>query len=81
MTPGEVLTKSRYSLVDGDVRLATVELPQSEAALLELRLGVVPVLVQDELLQKTIHRLTTHSLVRFSYWFQRRIRLVPQFHN
>lgn len=40
-----------FYLVAGDVWLATVERAECEAALLQLGLGVVPLLGQDELLK------------------------------
>lgn len=39
------------ALVNGNVRFSSIHGPQGEAALLQLGLGVIPVLVHDKLLQ------------------------------
>ena len=40
-----------HPLVDGNVGLRSIHVAECEAALLQLGLGVIPVLVQDEQLQ------------------------------
>jgi hypothetical protein len=49
--PTTCIYSIQSNLVAGNVRLATIEGAQGEAALLQLGLGIVPLLGEDELLQ------------------------------
>ena len=52
---GTEVDRKHHLLVHGYVRLPTTHLPQGETALLQLRLWVIPVLVQDKILHKHTH--------------------------
>lgn len=75
-----------YWLVGRDVWLSPVQLSEGEAALLKLRFGVIPVLVQDEVLltkqtnhndcwnENSIYGVHTKELVYYS-WYLAMIRI------